>query len=589
MTESLTIDRDADVRGGLRVLWDVEVPVRDGAILRADVFLPLDDKPVPVILSHGCYAKGISFQEGYAQQWSRMVADFPEIERHGSNQFQCWEVADPERWVPGGYAVVRVDSRGAGRSPGVQQLWSQQEVHDYYDAIEWAGGQPWSDGNVGLLGISYYAANQWRVAALKPAHLKAIVPWEGASDLYRELYYHGGIRSTFLDSWAPRQLAMQHGYGERGLRHPPTGKPVAGDLTLSDQELAANRVDVVAMVRAHPLLDAFHADQAVDWSRVDVPVLSSANWGGQGLHLRGNVEGFVSSASTDKWLEIHGLEHWTHFYTDYGLGLQRRFLDHFLKGLDNGWDHQPHVSLQVRHVDGFVQRDENEWPLARTTWERRFLDAADGSLGLAPRTSQRVTYQPEGDGVTFVTEAFAAEAEVTGPLAATIYISSSTQDADLFLVVGLVDPDGDEVVFRGAMDEHTPVAQGWLRASHRALDEARSLPYRPVHPHHAVEPLVPGRVYRLDVEIWPTSVVIPAGYRLSLTVAGRDYEYAGPMTDPSKSYHRYPSRGCGPFLHPFGPDRPVEIYGGDVTIHTGPEYPSSLLLPIVPSKEAAPE
>jgi predicted acyl esterase len=582
MTELLAHHAREEVRGDLRVLWNVEVPTRDGTILRGDVFLPVSTDPVPVILSHGCYAKGISFQEGYSGQWARMVSDFPEIEEGSSGQYQCWEVTDPERWVQHGYAVVRVDSRGAGVSPGLQHLWSQQEVLDYYDVIEWVGTQPWSDGNVGLLGISYYAANQWRVAALQPAHLKAIVPWEGASDLYRELYFHGGIRSTFLDSWAPRQLGMQHGYGDRGLRNPVTGLPVAGDLTLSDEELEANRVDVVSQVKAHPLLDAFHADQAPDLSKVTVPVLSLANWGGQGLHLRGNVEGF-GAVPAPAWLGVHGLEHWTHFYTDYGIDLQRRFLDHFLKGADNGWDEQPRVLLQVRHVDRFVQRAEAEWPLARTDWQRHFLDATEGTLRSSPGRGAAITYDPQGDGAVFVTPPSETDTELTGPVSATLHISSSTVDADLFLVLGLIDPDGNEVTFRGAMDAHTPVAQGWLRASHRALDPVRSTPHRPFHLHDRVEPLVPGAVYQVEVEIWPTSVVVPAGHRLRLNVRGRDYEYSGHVE--SESFHRYPSRGCGPFLHPFGEGRPEAVYGAPVTIHTGAAYPSSLLLPVVPAAD----
>ena len=580
MTELLPHYRAEEVRDGMRILWDVEVPTRDGTILKGDVFLPLNPAPVPVILSHGCYAKGIAFQEGYAGQWTRSVTDFPEIEEGSSGQYQCWEVSDPERWVEHGYAVVRVDSRGAGGSPGIQHLWGQQEVLDYYDAIEWAGSQDWSDGNVGLLGISYYAANQWRVAALQPSHLKAIVPWEGTSDQYRELYFHGGIRSTFLDSWAPRQLGMQYGYGERGLRNPITGRPVAGDVTLSEEELEANRVDVVAQVREHPTYDDFHAAQAVDWSRVTVPVLSSANWGGQGLHLRGNLEGF-QAANAPTWLEVHGLEHWTHFYTDYGLDLQRRFLDHFLKGVDNGWEDQPPVQLQIRHIDGFVPRAEQEWPLTRTQWQRHFLDAAEGSLRPAPAPSAATSYDPTGDGAFFLTQPFDEDTEVTGPLSASLHISSASTDADLFLVLGLIDPHGDEVTFRGAMDAHTPVAQGWLRASHRALDHGQSTPERPFHRHDKIERLVPGAIYQVDVEIWPTSVVVPAGHRLRLNVRGRDYEYAG-LVETAGSFHRYPSRGCGPFLHPFGEDRPEDVYGAPVTIHTGAGYPSSLLLPVIP-------
>lgn len=580
MTTDLTPDTRAERTHGMRILWDVPVPLGDGTVLRADVFLPEDTAPVPVLLSHGCYGKGILFQEGYPNQWKQMVTDFPEILEGSSGDFQAWELADPERFVPHGYAVVRVDSRGSGNSEGVRHLWSRQEIDDYIEIVEWAGTQPWSDGNVGLLGISYYAAQQWQVAAEQPEHLKAIVPWEGTSDLYRELYYHGGIRCTFLDSWSAKQGRSQYGYGERGLPNAHTGATTAGP-TLSDEYRAAHWVDAVSDVATHPLLDARHEADIVDWDRVTVPVLSSANWGGAGLHLRGNVEGFVRSNTPNKWLEVHGLEHWTHFYTDYGVGLQRQFLDHFLKGADNGWDRRPPVLLQVRYIDGFEERPAEAWPLPETSWQELFLDAGTGNLlsGPGAKESSR-TYEAAGDGVTFLTAPIKEDTEITGPVALRVWISSTTEDADLFAVVRLFDPQGDEVVFRGAMDAHTPVAQGWLRASHRALDPELTTEYRPVHPHDRVDPLTPGEAYEVEIEIWPTSIVVPAGYRLGLTLRGTDYAYPGPVKEEFALVHRYPGKGTGPFVHPVD-SRPWDLVGGDVTVYSGPGFPSRLLLPVI--------
>ncbi len=570
-------------RDGMRISWNVPIQMSDGIVLRADVFLPAVEGEYPTIMSLGCYAKGLKFQEAYQGQWDRMTTDFPEILTETSNTYQTWELADPEQFVPHGYAVVRVDSRGSGWSEGVHHVWSAQENRDYAECIEWAAAQPWSTGDVGLLGISYMAANQWLAAAEQPPHLKAIVPWEGSSNHYREFYRHGGIRCGFLDQWLPKQLPMQYGYGERGRINPNTGQSVAGP-TLPEEELAANRVDKIAWAKEHVLDDGAYDDVTVDWSRVTVPFLSAANWGGAGLHLRGNIEAFVNAASEQKWLEVHGLEHWTHFYTPYGVDLQRRFLDHFLKGADNGWENEPRVRLQVRHVDGFVERGENEWPIARTQWTTLHLDANVMGLSDGQVTAGSVTYDASGSGVTFHTAPMTEETEVTGPLAARLFISSQTSDADLFVVLRLIDPNGEEVVFRGAMDAHTPVAQGWLRASHRELDEAKSLPYRPFHTHRSVQPLTPGEVYALDVEIWPTSIVVPPGYRLALTVRGTDHEYEGPI-DESDSTHRYPSRGVGPFVHTDPEDRPQEIFGGTVTIHTGADHDSTLLLPVIPAAQ----
>ncbi|MCK9907676.1 CocE/NonD family hydrolase [Microbacteriaceae bacterium K1510] len=576
-----TIERD-----GMRILVDVPFPASDGTTLRADVFLPAAEGRYPTILSYGCYAKGQSFQEAYAGQWDRMVEDFPAILTMSSNRYQCWELTDPELWVRDGYAVVRVDSRGSGSSEGVQDVFSFREVLDYYDSIEWAAVQPWSSGRVGLLGISYYAVNQWMVAALQPPHLAAMIPWEGAADSYRDMYYHGGIRCQFLDAWLPRQLAMQHGYGDRGRKSVVTGRNVAGAVTLSDAELAANRTDKVALVKAHSTADDYYNGIIADWSKITIPFLSAGNWGGAGLHLRGNVEGFTQAASTQKWLEIHGMEHWTHFYTPYGVGLQKRFFDHVLKGEANGWDRQKPVILQVRTVDGFVERHEEAWPLPGTAWTEHYLDC--GSFFMSqnkPSVAAARTFEASGPGLTFETAAMAADTEITGPLAATLYVSSDTSDVDLFAILRLFDPDGREVVFRGAMDAHAPVAQGWLRGSHRRLDPDKSLPYRPYHTHTDPEPLTPHEVYRMDVEIWPTSIVVPKGYRLALTIKGSDYVYSGPAS-PAAGCHRYPSRGCGPFLHNDPDNRPASVFAGRTTIHSGGSRASKLLLPVIPSSRA---
>lgn len=584
VASSTELSTRTEVRDGMRITWQLPIRMDDGVVLRADLFQPLSAVEVPVIMSYGCYAKGQAFQEAYAPQWNAMLEEFPEIAEGSSNRYQCWELTDPEQWVPHGYAVLRVDSRGAGWSPGVQDLWSAREVRDYCACIEWAGSQVWCNGNVGLLGISYYAANQWLAAAAQPRYLKAIIPWEGASDCYRELYYHGGIRCTFLDSWLPRQVAMQYGQGARSRRHPVTGEPCAGDVTLDEAELATLRVDKRAEVKAHPLLDDYYRPVITDFDRVKVPLLSSANWGGQGLHLRGNLEGFTRSASEHKYLEVHGLEHWTHFYTRYGMDLQKRFFDRFLKGDMSAWTRQPRVQLQIRHVDRFEPRAENEWPLARTQWTRWYLDAnSEGFSPEPPRSAGAARYQPDGDGLRFMSAPMPAEMEITGPLSARLHISSSTRDADLFVVLTMLDPAGQEVAFRGAMDAYTPLAQGWLRASHRGLDSRLSRPERPVHPHDHVDPLTPGEIVALEIEIWPTCIVVPAGYRLVFQVRGRDYEYAGPVDPQRNARHRYPSKGCGPFRHDDADDRNHPELNGVVTLHTGGGFDSSVLLPVIPT------
>jgi len=402
--------------------------------------------------------------------------------------------------------------------------------------------------------------------------------WEGAADWYRDMTHHGGILCTFWANWYDMQVkTVQYGLGERGPKSRVTGDLVCGDETLSDKELAANRSDFGDEILAHPLDDEYHRSRSPQWDKITVPLLSAANWGGQGLHPRGNFEGFTRAASKEKWLEVHCIEHWTHFYTDYGRNLQLRFFDHFLKGKGD-WAAQPPVQLQVRHVDKFVERHENEWPLARTKWTKMYLHP-DGQLkGAAPAESRNLAFDALGDGLTFISEPVTKETEITGPLAARLSVSSTTSDADLFLVFRVFTADLREVTFMGAIDPHTPIAQGWLRASHRKLDQSLSDPWRPYHAHDELQPLEPGKPATLDIELWPSSVVVPAGYRLALSVRGRDYEWQK-TTGARLSNFKNELRGCGPFLHDDPRDRPAAVYGGRTTLHLGDSF---LLLPVIP-------
>jgi predicted acyl esterase/3-hydroxyisobutyrate dehydrogenase-like beta-hydroxyacid dehydrogenase len=572
----------SEIRDGMRIDWDVPIAMSDGLVLRADVFRPIEDGAYPVLMTHGPYAKGLSFQEGYPSAWATMAGNHPDVTDGSSNLYQNWEVADPEKWVPHGYALVRVDSRGCGTSPGRIDHFSPRETQDFYECIEWAGVQPWSNGKVGLNGVSYFGINQWQVASLQPPHLAAMCIWEGATDFYRDMTHHGGILSTFWANWSDMQVkTVQHGIGERGRRSAVHGALVCGEDLLDAATLAANRCDFGNDILAHPLDDDYHKARSPDWSKVTVPFLSAANWGGQGLHTRGNFEGFVRAASPQKWLEAHGLEHWTHFYTDYGRQLQKRFFDHFLKGDDTSSRDEPPVRLQVRHVDRFEERTEADWPIPRTDWTAFHLDLGASTLGESPKAGGgALSFAADGDGVTFIAPPFERETEITGPIALTLNVSSSTTDADIFAVVRVYTPDMREVVFQGAIDPHTPIAQGWLRASHRKLDPALSQPWRPYHSHDEVQPLVPGEVVKLDIEIWPTSIVVPAGHRIALTIRGKDYDYG--HSGGKQSNFKNELRGCGPFLHNDPRDRPADTYAGITTLHCLPDGAGHLLLPIVP-------
>ncbi|MEQ1774989.1 MAG: CocE/NonD family hydrolase, partial [Burkholderiales bacterium] len=460
-----------------------------------------------------------------------------------------------------------------------------RENQDFHDCIEWVGTQPWCSGKVGLNGISYYASSQWRAAATQPPHLAAICVWEGWVDNYRDSVHHGGIICVFRKNWQEMQVkTVQHGVGEHGTRSKLTGELACGPETLTDAELVNNRENMWANLIANEMDGPYYRERSGDLSKVKVPLLSAANWGGQGLHPRGNFEGYMHAASEHKWLEAHGGSHWAPFYTDYGVGLQKKFFDYFLKGKQNGWDKQPKVQLQIRHPgEKFVQRYENEWPMARTQWTNFYLNPSNMGLGADKNNTIKTnTYDAMGDGITFSTPPLEKDTEITGPSALKLFVSSSTRDADLFVILRVFDTNDKEVLFQGALDPKTPIAQGWLRASHRKLDKMRSLPYRPYHTHDEKQPLTPGEIYELDIEIWPTCIVVPKGYRVALTIRGKDYDHG--QSAASLSNMKNPMSGCGPFMHDDPVDRPPEIFGGQVTLHFGPQFPAAVLLPIIPAK-----
>ena len=358
----------------------------------------------------------------------------------------------------------------------------------------------------------------------------------------------------------------------------------AGDDVVEDhteEQLGQNRRDFYEDCLSRKLdTDEFWQSRMPDWSKVKTPLFSSANWGGQGLHPRGNFEGFVRSKSKDKWLEAHGIEHWTHFYTDYGRKLQLRFFDHYLKGTGD-WKSQPKVQLQIRHIDRFVERHENEWPIARTQWTQLCLNN-NHQLRFGRQTSSAsITFDAMSDGVTFVSEPLDKETEITGPVACRLNVSSSTEDADLFLVLRVFTPDLKEVTFMGAIDPHTPIAQGWLRASHRKLDAKLSTGYRPYHTHDERQLLKKNEIVTLDIELWPTSIVVPAGYRIALSVRGKDYEWQK-TTGAKLSNFKNELLGCGPFLHNDPRNRPASVFAGKTTLHL--DANSYVLLPVIPSK-----
>ena len=340
---------------GMVIEYDVAVPMRDGITIYADVYRP--DRPgrFPPLLQWGPYGKhGATFYNflGNCQ-----------INDEDFNEFCRFEAGDPVYWCRNGFAIINVDSRGSWSSEGDLTWMSEQEAEDMYDTIEWAGTREWSNGKVGMQGVSYLAWSQWRAAAAQPPHLAAINPWEGVSDFYRELAFHGGIPETlFCTMWQ------------------------------SNVHYSTTRVeDFLAMQDLHPLFDEYWAGKNADLSKITVPALVVASWTDHGLHTRGTIEGFRQMSSADKWLIVHGRKKWWHFYLPENVERQRQFFNRFLKGIDNHVKDWPRVTIEVREKYYVGEtRTENEWPIARTEYTRYFLDAAGGSLSVTPPAEETV-------------------------------------------------------------------------------------------------------------------------------------------------------------------------------------------------------
>lgn len=528
---------------------DLQVPLPDGSYVVVDVFRPDGPGPFPAIVTMGAYNKDLYWGDKYPM--------FDSIEM---NPFMNWETPDPTYWIPRGYVLVRADSPGTGKSPGIADVFGPVEHHAYAETIEWAAGRPWSNGRIGAVGVSYFAILQWMVAAQQPPHLAAIVPWEGLTDCYREWCYQGGIfANEHNDDWWNRQfVGYQHGHG-----------------VLSTEELATNRVDLITLPREHPFDDEWHAAHSADLSKVIVPLLSAANWQSLHLHLRGNVEGFLRSASEHKWMVMYAGNHVEPAYSDWGLAMQTQFLDHFLKGEDNGMLEVPRVRVAVRRGTEQVWRDEQDWPLPSTRWTPMHLDAASHALAWdATSFDAESTYDAPQGSLTFETAPLTEEVELTGPVSLTLWVSSTTVDADLFVALRQIDVDGDEITVEGphGYGQEFPMAMGWLRASHRAMDPGLSIPGRPWHTHTGRSDLVPSVPVEVEIEIWPTSITLRPGERLRLVVSANDDSIQQAPWAPG-------------LRHNDAVDRPLDRIAGRNTIHTGPTHPSFLLLPVIPARE----
>ena len=453
----------------------------------------------------------------------------------------AFEAPDPVFWCRHGYAVAFADPRGAWLSEGEFHHNGLIEAEDCRDTIEWLADRPWSNGMVGMTGVSYLACIQYLVAPLKPPALAAINPWEGFSDWYREFAYHGGIPET---GFIPR--------ASDNIRYSTTRT----ENTLEN-------------VRAHPLWDAYWRSKEPDLESIETPAYIVASWSDQGLHTRGTLEVFKRISSKQKWLDVHGQKKWAHYYRPESRTRRLEFFEHFLKQRRTAIATWPSVRIEVREQAGTaVERAEQEWPLARTDYRQLWLDARLATMSdTLPADTSEVRYAADQDHAVFDYR-FSEDTELTGHMKLKLWIElEGSDDADLFIAIQKFNKDKQAVGFTFyAFYENGPVALGWLRVSHRALDPDRSTPWQPVHPHDQEQPVPEGEAVPVEIEIWPSSTLFRTGETLRVHVQGSDiYKDALPNL-------------------PFARHEDTHNKGSHV-IHTGGKYDSCLLVPVIPSLE----
>lgn len=514
---------------GVQFERDVPVTMRDGTVIYIDLFRPVEHTSLPTIVGWAPFGKHPHLD------WDTVFpgADVPP----GTNSPQTpFEAVDPIAWAQAGYAVINADPRGTWYSEGIATFMTEQEGEDEYDLIEWAGTQEWSNGRVGLAGVSYFSMSAYQAAALRPPHLTAMMLNEALCDFYRDVKFHGGIPAWYL--------------------------------THSWMSLVSNSIgeveDIEDALRDHPLYDDYWKAHVADFSRIEVPTYVVCGWSNHGIHTRGTLDAYGKLGSSQKWLELHGFKEWAFFYADESRKRQREFFDHFLLDRETGVAEWPPVRLEVREAYNLgTTRSEQEYPLARTSYERFDLDGVGGTLSRSPLPHEHHIAYAAADGRAFFDLTFSERTELVGPAKLKLWVAAQgSDDADLFVALKKLDADRNEVGFAYlGMFDNGPVALGWLRVSHRELDELKSTPERPWHRHEREVRLDDEEPVAVEIAIHDSGTVFEAGQTLRLVIQGHDVH----QHDAGFALRHAELRNRG--LH---------------VLYTGGPFDSHLLLPVVP-------
>lgn len=447
-----------------------------------------------------------------------------------------FESPDPGFWCRHGYAIANVDPRGTGHSEGDINLFGTQDAKDGYDFIEWVAGQHWCNGRVGMGGNSCVAMTQFRVAAQQPPHLACIAPWEATTDIYRESIFEGGVPALAFNEFIVASLT--------------------GPNKIDDQ---------VAMARQYPLMNAYWEDKIPDFKKIKIPTYACASW--SHFHLRGSFNAFRKIRSTRKWLRAHREQEWPDLYNPDNIEDLKRFFDRYLRNINNGWEMTPRYRVEV--MDAFdcdyqTNRPEKEFPLARTQYQKLYLDSSNMSLAAEPVENETKVSYDANEGVVNFDFQFDQQTEITGYMKLRLWVEAEGHnEMDLFVNIQKADENGNWLPTYILGEPH-PGTWGKMRVSHRALDEKLSTDYEPVQSHLKEEKLSPGEIVPVDIAIVPSSKIWHKGQKLRVQIAGR-----------------YIREGW------FEPLAWETDNKGSHIIHTGGKYESFLQIPVIPPKYQA--
>lgn len=544
---------------------DVPIRLRDGVTIYADVFRPVGDEACPALLAWSPYGKEIGGQ---------MLDDVPMrsgVPLSATSGLEKFEGPDPAYWVAHGYAIVNPDKRGAYMSEGNLLYWGHEDALDGCDVIDWIASQKWSNGKVGMTGNSWLTVSQWFIAAERPEHLAAIAPWEGFCDHYRESGTRGGIPAPEFPEMIAETFASAHGM-------------------LEDQP---------RMIVERPFMCDYWEDKAARVENIEIPAYVVASYTNS-VHTHGSFAGFRRMASKEKWLRVHNTSEWFDYYTPENVEDLRRFFDHYLKGIDNGWEQTPRVRLSVLNPGGtdIVGRAEEDFPLARTQYHKLYLSAADSALLTSLPADQAVSEYQSDSARHEVTYRYRMErpTEITGYMKLHLWVSAPDHDdMDLAVRVEKLSRDGQPLPDRTG---NLIAATGLMRVSMRQLDETRSTESEPYYTFTTEQKLKPGEIVPVEIEIWPMGLYFDEGEILQLTVGAYRPQQANipfgsaPISVPRDGFT-------------YMPGQPVEMMtvGGNATqcadpaevvvspathnagrhrIYTGGEYDSYLYVPVIP-------